>query len=145
MAIVQGGNVVETVVIALDTGEDLLQVIEEAIVREKIANGVVVSGIGSLSKIHYHIVEPGTEKPWKDTFFEKEGTIEVMALQGLIADGQPHLHITASQDDVAYGGHLEYGSIILTVGEVVILKLDQPMERRLNHLGVGQLHPKERP
>ncbi len=133
----------ETVVVALDPGEDLLKVIEDAIEREKISDGVVISGIGSLAKIHYHIVDPGTEKPWKDTFIEKEGTIEVMALQGLIADGEAHLHITASQNDAAYGGHLEHGSIILTLGEVVILRLDQPMERRMNAMGYGQLYSKE--
>src|SRR5690554_7663303 len=93
------GQITETLVIALDTGEDVLESVQEAIKIHDIKDDIVVSGIDSLSKVSYHIVDPGDEKPWKDTYFTKEGTIELMAIQGMIANGEPHLHITVSQDD----------------------------------------------
>ena len=59
-----GGNVKRSIIVALDSGEDLLESINAVIANEGIENGVVVSGVGSLSKARYHIVEPGDEKPW---------------------------------------------------------------------------------
>ncbi len=143
MRAIGGGQIEETVAVALDPGEDVLEGIAEAIQDQGIVHGAVVSGVGSLSKISYHIVDPGDEKPWKDTYFVREGTIEVMAVQGLIVNGQPHLHITASQGDKAFGGHLEPGCIILTLAEILILKLEQPLERRRNDMGYEQLYGEE--
>jgi predicted DNA-binding protein with PD1-like motif len=131
----------EVIVVGLDSGDDLLGSIEEAIDKMGIKNGVIVSGIGSLSVARYHIVEPGIEKPWKDKFITKDGTIEVMCLQGIIADGEPHLHISLSQGDKAFGGHLEKGCKILTVSEIVIKRVSGGMKRVIHEMGYGQLFP----
>ena len=128
--------------VALDTGEDILPAIRRVIAEEGITDGVVVSGIGSLAKARYHIVEPGDRLPWKDTFLERKGTIEILSISGLISNGEPHLHIAMSQDDQAFGGHLEEGCEVLTLAEIVILRLSGRTERIVNELGFGRLHPK---
>ena len=134
-----GGNVKRSIIVALDTGEDLLESIESVIESEGIQNGVVVSGVGSLSKARYHIVEPGDEKPWKDRFIEKVGTIEIKSISGIIASGRAHLHISMSQADEGFGGHLEPGCKVLTLAEIVILELSGKMERIVGKEGFGRL------
>ncbi|MFP4661737.1 MAG: PPC domain-containing DNA-binding protein [Halanaerobiales bacterium] len=131
----------EVIALGLDSGDDLLESIEEAIEELDIKNGVIVSGIGSLSEAHYHIVDPGDEKPWKDRFIKKEGTIEFINLQGVIADGEPHLHIALAQNDQAFGGHLEKGCRILTVSEIIIKRVSGDMKRVMHDMGYGQLSP----
>lgn len=133
------GTEKELTVIGLDSGDDLLSAIEEVISNQNIKNGIIITGIGSLSRAHYHIVEPGNEKPWKDKFIEKEGTIEIIGLQGIIAEGEPHLHISLSQGDKAFGGHLEKGCEILTVGEVVIKSVSDNMKRVMHEMGYSQI------
>jgi len=129
----------EVIVIGLDSGEDILSSIEEVIKKRDIKNGVVVSGVGSLAKAHYHIVKPGNEKPWKDSYIKKEGTIEVISLQGIIANGEPHLHISMSQEDEAFGGHLEKGCLVLTLVEIVIKKISGNMKRIIHEMDYGQI------
>ncbi len=70
-----------------------------------------------------------------------EGPIELIGLQGFIVDGQPHLHVTISDTEGAYGGHLEPGCRILYLGEVRIDVLSETGFKRLPHpeLGTAQL------
>ncbi len=135
-----GGNVKRSIIVALDSGEDLLESINAVIANEGIENGVVVSGVGSLSKARYHIVEPGDEKPWKDRFIEKSGAIEIKSISGIVANGEAHLHISMSQADQGFGGHLEDGCKVLTLAEIVILELSGKMERLVGDEGYGRLH-----
>ena len=78
-------------------------------------------------------------KAWKDTHIEKIGTIEIVSISGVIASGQPHLHISLSQHDQAFGGHLEPGSIVLTLAEIVIVMLSAKMERVIGQEGFGRI------
>ena len=45
-------------------------------------------------------------------------------MQGVIADGTPHIHMNVSTKDSAIGGHLEPGCRVLYLAEVVILEFD---------------------
>ena len=58
-----GGKVEGAVLVALDTGRHLAR--DSAGDCRRITDEVVVSGIGSLAKARYHIVEPGDRLPWK--------------------------------------------------------------------------------
>lgn len=130
----------ENNIVVLNQGDDLLKSIEKVIQKENINNGFIASGIGSLSKARYHIVEPGDDNPWKDRYIEKEGTIEIVSISGIIANKEPHLHIALSQEDKGFGGHLERGSIVLTLAEIVILELDENMKRIVGKEGFGCLN-----
>ena len=65
-----------------------------------------------------------------------------MSMSGIIANGEPHIHISLSQDDKGFGGHLEEGCIILTLAEIVIVKIEKEMERRISEEGFGRLYSK---
>lgn len=138
-----GGNPGEAIFVALDSGDDVLLSIKEVIKQAGIKNGIIVSGIGSLRKASYHIVEEGDgEKSFSDKYIKKEGWIEIVSMSGVIADSEPHIHILLSMDDKGFGGHLEEGCIILTLAEIVIVTIDKEMERRIGEEGFGRLYSK---
>jgi predicted DNA-binding protein with PD1-like motif len=72
--------------------------------------------------------------------------LEVVALQGFIAEGQPHVHVVVSDDKQAVAGHLEE-SRILFVGEIVIQELigqeftREPISASLNQIVVKNEEP----
>ena len=117
------------VVIQLEPGDKALESIEDAIDNHNIDTGVVVSGIGSLNKLHVHYVVPYPEFPEfpedtddVDEFLYEEGAWEIGSLQGAIANGEPHLHINAfdAESSRMLAGHLEPDSVVHALMEVVI-------------------------
>lgn len=126
--------------IGLQPGEMLLESIRTAIGRKGIKNGVVISGIGTLKRCHLHYVAD-TAFPPTNEFYTIEAPLELNSLSGIIANGEPHLHLTVSQgDEKVYGGHLEEGSEVLYLAEVAILEhlvpaaIRNPAEHGLNFL-----------
>ena len=125
----------------VDRGEDLLRSIIKAIEDTKLSTGVVVSGVGSLLRARIHMVS-SNDFPPKDDFLDFEGHLEIVSLQGIIADGQPHLHISiVNRDFKSFSGHLEEGCLILSICEVAIAKVDDPKVTRTVFPGtkVGKL------
>jgi|YNPMSStandDraft_1061717.scaffolds.fasta_scaffold02683_2 predicted DNA-binding protein with PD1-like motif len=125
----------------VDRGEDLLRSIIKAIEDTKLSTGVVVSGVGSLLRARIHMVS-SNDFPPKDDFLDFEGPLEIVSLQGIIADGQPHLHISiVNRDFKSFSGHLEEGCLILSICEVAIAKVDDPKVTRTVFPGtkVGKL------
>jgi predicted DNA-binding protein with PD1-like motif len=53
-----------------------------------------------------------TDLPPKDKYFDLEGPIEVGALHGSVAGGEPHIHVVVHDtiNDELYVGHLEPGT-----------------------------------
>ena len=47
-----------------------------------------------------------------------------MSMNGLIAEGEPHIHFTASTPDGAFGGHMEEGCICYVLCEIGIVELE---------------------
>ena len=132
-------------VLRLDPGDLLLESIQEYIAKEKIKDGVVVSGIGTLSDCVMHMVMTTAFSPyvehverWVDT------PLEVSALSGMIANGVEHLHMVVSDHKVAFSGHVEPGCRILYVGEVVIQEFeDMGIGRKVNEHGYTMLRKLE--
>lgn len=83
------------------------------------------------------------EQP-KDLFKTIKGPFEILNGGGIIANGEPHIHITLSAPDKgAFGGHLEKGCKILYLGEVTIVKYSgAPLIRKPNQNGVMLLEAK---
>lgn len=130
----------ETIVIGMHPGDLLLESIREAIAQYAVHSGVIVSGIGTLKSCRMHYVNH-TEFPPEDKFFEIREPLELSSVSGVIADGIPHPHIVVScREDKVWGGHLEEGSEVLYLGEVVILKFSSPvLTRRPDQHGIKQL------
>jgi predicted DNA-binding protein with PD1-like motif len=120
-------------VLALGPGELLLESIVAASRRHRIANGVVVSGIGTLKNCHLHAIT-GTGFPPKNRNFARRKPLELLTVSGIIADYEPHLHVVVSWlDRQTWCGHLHEKSEVAYLAEVAILALSGPrMRRRLD-------------
>jgi predicted DNA-binding protein with PD1-like motif len=111
----------ELIAIGLQPGELLLESIQQAIKDYGIENGAVISGIGTLKTCRMHYVEH-TQFPPKDRFFLLQKPLELLSIDGLIADSKPHLHIMVScGEKETYGGHLEEGCEVLYLCEIMIM------------------------
>jgi predicted DNA-binding protein with PD1-like motif len=130
----------ELITIGMGPGELLLEGIREAITKHDIKNGVVLSGIGTFKKCRLHYIT-GTGIPPQDVTATLEKPLELNSINGIIADGEPHLHIAVSGgDDEAYGGHLEPGSELAYLAEITILKCNgHALERRPDPSGYLRL------
>ena len=145
MKTLEHGGPTQVVIIALEPGEMLLESIREAIARHDIRNGVVVSGIGTLRTCHMHYIEH-TDFPPKDRFFRLVKPLELVSTSGLIADGEPHLHIVVSCGETeVWAGHLEPESEVAYLAEIVILKTSGPAMVRTKDeaRGIKLLGPKK--
>ena len=115
----QSAGVQRVILARLDPGEDLLLSLRAAVQESRIQSGMILSGIGSLSRYRAHVVET-TALPPGDVFFEGEGPFDILCLTGFILDGRVHAHITFSNTETAMGGHLEEGCRILTFAVVAL-------------------------
>ena len=53
----------------------------------------------------------------------KDKPLELAHIGGVIANGEPHLHIIVSDSEKAYAGHLEEGCRVLYLAEIVIIEI----------------------
>lgn len=109
-----------TFLLRLDQGDMLLESVEALVAEENIKNAVVVSGIGTVDESVLHMVTSTGYPPVEYFDKKRELPIEVVSIQGVIADGVPHLHMMISTKDAALGGHLEHGCKTLYLAELVI-------------------------
>ena len=113
------------VAVQLSRGDDLLLSIQKAIAEHGITNGAVISGIGTLDQCVLHFVSDSQNaksiyyKKWEDVLFEVTG------IHGIIANGQPHLHMVVSDTNNAWAGHVEPGCRTLFLCEMLILVFDE--------------------
>ena len=144
------GNLTEVYIIRLEPGSDVLEEIEEACRQYDIKNGVILSGLGGWSRASYF--DPTRFPDGRvgyGTAIVKEGLLSLVSISGLICheeDGtvSPHIHVTLSYGDgTTIGGHLGYGSKVLTTTEVVIGRVEQiDMVGRVDRVtGLPLFHP----
>lgn len=115
---------IEVVTIGLEPGEKLLESVRKAIEEHDIRNGVVVSGVATTKSCRMHHIE-GSDFPPEDTFYSVDKPLEVGSISGVIADGEPHLHISAGhKQDRCWVGHLEDDTVVCYLAEICILKLN---------------------
>lgn len=130
-------------VVRLDSGDLVLESLREALDEHDVDTGAVVSGIGTFSnfRIHYvHTTDITDEQAERNTFLDLEGAWEVTNVEGVIADGEPHLHVSAFDGERTVGGHLEEGNEINILGEFLVQKADgleltrRPGEKNISKL-----------
>jgi len=129
--------------VLLDRDALLLESIMEVIKDKQIQDGHVMVTAGSVQECTYHYVASTAVKP-KDIFKTVKGPFEILNAGGIIANGEPHIHMTLSEAGKGtFGGHLEKGCKILYLGEVTIVKYSgQALMRKPNEQGVSLLQTK---
>jgi len=138
-----GARVEEVIRIRLDRGDLLLESIMAAIKKHGIEDGALLTAVGSLQECTYHGVKSLAEKP-EQLFTTKKGPMEILNMNGMIAAGEPHFHMTlSSPEGAAFGGHLENGCKVLYRAELTIAKFGgAQLARKPNKEGVPLLQKK---
>ena len=113
------------VIVTLTRGELILESLGEVARQADIHSGVVMSGIGSVTRARIHTVLTNDYPP-QDEYLDLEGPLEVVQFGGIIANYQPHIHISLWDREKRYhGGHLEEGCAILALSEISIHRLSE--------------------
>lgn len=107
------------IALRLNPGDDLLLSLRRAVEEQGLRNAAILSGVGSLDRYHYHVVAT-TNMPPGNVFEQGEGPFDIVTVTGLILDGRVHAHVTFSDTESAYGGHLEEGCRVLTFAVIVL-------------------------
>ena len=111
----------------------LLESISDVIKQKNIQDGYVSISAGSVQSCTYHYVTSTAAKP-VNAFKTVKGPFEILNASGIIAAGEPHIHITLSSPEKgAFGGHLENGCRVLYLAEITILKYAGPALTRKNN------------
>lgn len=127
-------------VLRLDPGDLLLESIRALIQQEHIRDAYIASAIGTLDYCVLHMVMTTSYPPVEHFERWEDKPLEVSSIDGLIADGIPHLHMVVSDHQKAYSGHVEEGCRVLYLAEIVIAELDQSsFKRARNEKGILKL------
>jgi predicted DNA-binding protein with PD1-like motif len=125
--------------VRLDRGDLLLETIQDVIQKHGIADGAVLTAAGSLQECTFHRVKSLAEKTEQEFTTVKEA-MEILNINGLIANEEPHLHMTLSGAKGAFGGHLEKSCRVLYRAELTIVRFGGvPLARKPNKAGVPVL------
>ncbi|QHQ59665.1 DUF296 domain-containing protein [Anaerocolumna sedimenticola] len=132
-------NYGRTVIMHLGKGECILESVQKEINRLGIKNGVLLSAIGSLRKASLHVIT-NTEELSVNEYITIEKPIELGSAQGIIINGEPHFHLTISEPDKMYAGHMEPGCEVQYLAELAILELkDFNLTRKLDEFGISYI------
>ncbi|MCL1855188.1 MAG: DUF296 domain-containing protein [Clostridia bacterium] len=127
------------IVMQLTKGELIQESIEKELERLGIRCGIVVSGVGSARKVVYHRIESLADDP-ENTYITVEEPLEIGAMQGVIVDGKPHIHITCCYGDHTFAGHLEPGSETQYLVELSIIELKgHDLVRKTDAFGISYI------
>jgi len=110
-------------VLRVDPGEDVLGSIGHFLKAANVRQAVVLGGYGTLAAYHIHWVTHNRIPP-DNSFGRGEGGIEILSMNGLVVDGEPHIHVTLSTPGGAFGGHLEPGCTAYVLCEVFFAEVE---------------------
>ncbi len=129
--------------VSLDRGALLLESIEDVIKAKSIRDGQVIISSGSVEECTYHFVA-STALRAQNEYRTVKGPSDILSGGGIIADGEPHIHIALSNPEKgAYGGHLEKGCRVLYLAEFTVLRYaGPPLTRKPNQNGILLLQEK---
>lgn len=104
----------KTVCCRLHRGDDLREKIEQIAKEHDIAAGVVLSGVGCVSRARLRDASGVNVR-------EIPEHCEIVSLNGTVSKTRCHIHIALSKEDLStVGGHLMPGCIVNTTVELVI-------------------------
>jgi uncharacterized protein len=125
-----------------ERGEELLKGVRDQLAKLGIKNAVILNAIGTLETAVYHRVSTMDAKP-VEQFITVKKPIELSSVQGMVIDGQPHFHMTFTDLEQTYSGHLEDGTIVLYLAEIVLAEMKGlNLFRKKNELNIALLTEK---
>jgi predicted DNA-binding protein with PD1-like motif len=116
-------NLSRTHILRVDPGEDVLELVERFLQEANIRQAVVLGGYGTLATYHLHWVTHN-RIPTDNVFGQGEGGIEILSMNGLVVDGEPHIHVALSTPEGAFGGHLEPGCTAYVLCEIFFAEVE---------------------
>jgi predicted DNA-binding protein with PD1-like motif len=132
------GEAGRVIVMKLDSGEDLLETMENFI-RERKINSGAFTAIGTLSGARIGVYDPATKQY---AIAEMNEPLELVSCDGNIAlkgeKAMIHAHIVvANKEGEAFGGHLLPGTIVGAMVEVMVtayvnVKLRRVYDEKIN-------------
>lgn len=122
------GQLKRVVVLRFKYEADLLAGIERVVKEQKITNGVILSGVGSVRNYHVHSVSNRTF-PSKNVYVkDPESPADIVSMNGYIIDGKVHCHMTMTNSEKAFGGHLEPNTNVFTFAILTIGVFDEDLD-----------------
>jgi len=110
-------------ILRVDPGEDVLESIQRFLQESGVRQAIVLGGYGTL--VAYHLHWMGHDRiPTERLYGRGEGGLELLSMNGLVVEGEPHIHVTLSTPDGALGGHLEPGCIAYVLCEVYFAEVE---------------------
>jgi predicted DNA-binding protein with PD1-like motif len=106
-------------ILRVDPGEDVLDSVQCFLKEAGIRQAVVMGGYGTLAAYHLHWVTHN-RIPTENAFGRGHGGIEILAMNGLVVEDEPHIHVALSTPDGAFGGHMEPGCIAYVLCELFL-------------------------
>ena len=113
-------NFQRVLIVRLKYGTDLLDGLDSLIHQEHIHNGIILAGIGSVRNYRYHTVGNRTFPSQDVIVSNPTAPADIASMNGYIVAGRIHTHITFSDPNHAFGGHLEKGTNVFTFAIVTI-------------------------
>jgi predicted DNA-binding protein with PD1-like motif len=137
-----GAQIQEIYRLSLERDDLILESINQAIKEHNIQDGAVLTTVGATQECVYHYVKDSAND--EDVVVNQKGAAEILNANGIIANGEPHIHITlATGEKGAFGGHLRNGCKVLYVAEITLAKFaGPPLTRAANKNGITILGPK---
>lgn len=109
--------------VRLHEDEDLLLSLRRAVTENNVKNAVILMGMGSVKRYHFHVVDSAVNPPG-ERFPKSDSPADIVNINGIVIDGRVHAHITLTDSKVAFGGHLEEGCPILTFSVIALAEID---------------------
>lgn len=114
------GQFERIVVLRFKYEADLLAGMERLVKQQNIRNAVILSGVGSVRNYHIHSVSNRTF-PSKNKFIEDPTTpADIISVNGYVIEGRIHAHMTLTNGEQAFGGHIEPGNNVFTFAIVTL-------------------------
>ena len=117
--IAQVADIKRVILVRMNPGVDVLLELRRMVGEQGINNGVILTGFGSVSRSHFHVVM-SNDLPPAESYPKSIQPLDVCAVGGMILDGRVHAHITFSDERNGFGGHLEEGCLALTFLNIAV-------------------------
>lgn len=122
------GQLKRVLVLRFKYEADLLAGLEKVVKEQKIKHAVFLSGIGSLRNYHIHSVSNRTF-PSKNVFTkDPTAPADIVSINGYVIDGRIHAHMTLTNEEHAFGGHIEPKNNVFTFAIVTLGVFDDGID-----------------